>query len=67
MFRKMLTLFFFLGLLASAGAWAASYWNWEYTLRMHAIHLTPNILIVVRVVAAARCKSTKQNEGDAHS
>lgn len=31
MFRKMLTLFFFLGLLASAGAWAASYWNWEYT------------------------------------
>ncbi len=31
MIRKTLTIFFLLGLLTSAGAWAASYWNWEYT------------------------------------
>ncbi len=31
MFRKLLTILFLLGLLTSAGAWAASYWNWEYT------------------------------------
>ncbi len=31
MIRKLLTIFFLLGLLTSAGTWAASYWNWEYT------------------------------------
>ena len=31
MVRKTLTIFFLLGLLTSAGVWAASYWNWEYT------------------------------------
>ncbi len=31
MIRKTLAIFFLLGLLTSAGAWAASYWNWEYT------------------------------------
>ncbi len=31
MFRKTLTIIFLVGLLTSAGAWAVSYWNWEYT------------------------------------
>ncbi len=31
MVRKTLTILFLLGLLTSAGAWAVSYWNWEYT------------------------------------
>ncbi len=31
MFRKTLTIFSLLGLLTSAGTWAVSYWNWEYT------------------------------------